>query len=255
LVKIVGRRWFATLPVVCVVLLLGPGFVASADPEYQASGSVVLLPPAPTTPASDDEEPGNPYSAFSGSIAITAAVLENLGNGEALRQQVAAEGGTTDFTIEQEEETPILSIEATSSTRAEAIATVGIVAAALDDQLAARQDRFDVPEEDRIVLEEVQLPTRASELETSRNRALAIVIGFAVAGVVASAVLAESFATGRKRRRAAAADAARTTAERNGGSDIAADVRASDGHERSGPAMPDVAGNGDELAPAEQASP
>lgn len=207
MLRIIVRRWYAALPVLAVVLALGPRLVASADPEYEATGSVVLLqydPTTATTPPDDEDTPQNPYTDFSGSVGITAAVLENIGNGDALRTGVAAAGGSTDFAIEQDEETPILVIEATAASRPEAIATVASVAAALEAELADRQDRFSVPAEDRIVLEEVLLPTQATQLETARNRALTIVIASGVAGVIGASVLAESFARGRARHRRAA---------------------------------------------------
>jgi hypothetical protein len=213
LIKIIVRRWYAAVPVLAILALVGPGLVDSAEPEYRASGSAVLLrydPTASVTPEAEEGPPRNPYADFNGSVNITAAVLENIASGDAIRQQVVDNGGTADFTVQQDEDAPILLIEATARTPAEAISSVSVIAAALDAELGARQERFAVPAEERIVMEVVLLPERAAELETARNRALTVLIAMGVAGVIASTVIAESFAHGRARNRRAAERAAAT---------------------------------------------
>jgi hypothetical protein len=198
------------LPVLALVLLIGSRLIDSAQPEYRASGSVVVLPYDPTTaPPLVYEEirpPSNPYSDFNGAVSITAEVLANAGRSDALRERIVADGGTDDFTVEKEEDFPILVIEATADNRAQAVSTVSAVAEELAAELAARQERLGVPAEEQIALDVVLLPERASELNNDRNRALTVIIAVAVAAVIASTVAVESIAQGRARKRRAEAE-------------------------------------------------
>jgi hypothetical protein len=212
LVRIVIRRWYVAVPVVVLVLIIGTGLIASAAPTYRASGSVVVLPYDPTNdPPLIYEEvrpPRNPYAEIGGSLNTTAEVLAGAGRGDALRQRVVAEGGTADFTVEKEEDFPILLIEATADRRAQAIDTVSAVADELEAELAARQERLNVPAEEQVALDVVLLPERASELHTDRNRAVTVLIAVGLAAVIAATVAAESIAQGRTRNRQAQAERA-----------------------------------------------
>jgi hypothetical protein len=226
LLKIVRRRWLATWPVILILVLLGPGLIAGSDPEFTASGSAVLLRSDPTAalqPPDPELAPRNPYAEFSAAVGVTAAVLVNLSSGEVFRDRVVAEGGNTNYTIEQEVDAPILLIEARAATAAKAVATVAAVNTALQSELAARQERFDVPGEERIVLEPVTVPTKAKRLETARNRLIVLLAAFGVVGVFISALLAESWAQGQARRRAdRLLRAAAATANGDGGRETSA---------------------------------
>jgi hypothetical protein len=214
------RRWYAAMPVLGVALLIGSGVVDSAASEYRATGSVVILryDPTPVPPTDDPQDTGaaddgsdgeataerNPYADFNGSVNITASVLANLGGSVAVRSDIVDGGGTSDYSVDKDEDAPILHIEATASRPARAIESVNLIVAALEKELASRQEQLGVPVEDQMVVDVLVLPDSASELNTARNRALTAVIAITLAGVVASTVIAESVAVGRARHRRSA---------------------------------------------------
>ena len=111
-----------------------------------------------------------PYADFNGSVVITASVMASIGNGDTLRQQVIDAGGSGDFAVEQEEGSPMLLIDANAGTqrrRSPRCPRRGRAHSASNSPLGRR---FAVPDEDRIVLEDVLLPERASKLrEQNRN--------------------------------------------------------------------------------------
>ncbi len=240
LLEALRRRWYVTVPAVLLVIAVALSVVNSAEPEYSATRSVVLvrtglLPPdavvtatvdpaedtatddatadeATTddaTDASDEPVPRNPYTEFTASVGITAEVLQEVALGGDARQALRQEGLSDDYTVGVDDDAPILVIEATAASPAVAIESAEEVARIVADDLEARQDRFEVPDESRIVTDDVVVPDRTTRNDTARNRAL---IGVAVLGtvfVVALTLTVDLFALsrgGRRERSATPAD-------------------------------------------------
>ncbi len=227
LLEALRRRWYVTIPAILLVIAAALSVVNSAEPEYSATRSVVLvrtglLPPDAVVSASDDPAdaaaaddaapddatagsdepvPRNPYTEFSASVGITAEVLQEVALGGDARQALRQEGLSDDYTVGVDDDAPILVIEATAASPAVAIESAEEVARLVVDDLEARQDRFEVPEESRIVTDDVVVPDRTTRNDTARNRAL---IGVAVLGtvfVVAVALTVDLFALSRGGRR------------------------------------------------------
>lgn len=238
LLRTVVRRWYVTVPALLLVLGAALSVVDSAEPEYSARRSVVLvrtglLPPDavvqlpdPSDPEADDEAneggesddaedeleepiPRNPYTEFNTSVTVTAEVLQEVAQSGEARRTLREAGLSDDYSVSVDENAPILEIEAIGPTPEVAIDTAERVAEVVTDDLEARQERFGVPEESLIVTDDVVTPDSTTRLDTARNRAL---IGIAVLGVVfviSVALAAELFARsrrGRQRRRDEADD-------------------------------------------------
>ena len=50
LIRIVLRRWMIVLPLIAVIVLAGQRVVSTIEPKYEASGSMLLLPPSQPAP-------------------------------------------------------------------------------------------------------------------------------------------------------------------------------------------------------------
>jgi hypothetical protein len=138
-------------------------------------------------------------------------LLADVAAGDDFTERIVDAGGSPDYTVEKQEDSPILDIEASATTPTQAVETVSAIIDALSAELSARQERLGVPDDDRIVTEVVVPPRRATQLDTERNRALTVVIAFGVAAVIGASVAAESIARGRARSRRAIAAADSTS--------------------------------------------
>jgi hypothetical protein len=140
-------------------------------------------------------------------------LLSYFAAGDDFTERIVDGSGSSDFTVEKQEDSPILDIEASAGTPTQAVDTALAIIDALGAELSARQERLGVPDDDRIVTEVVVPPRRATQLDTERNRALTVVIAFGVAAIIGASVAAESIARGRarSRRAIAAADSSRAT--------------------------------------------
>lgn len=212
LIRTIVRRWYVTLPALALVIVAAAVVIGSAEPEYSAERSVVLLrtgvlPPEAAADAADDAVgsdvpvPQNPYTEFNASVAVAAEVMQEVAVSGEVRRTVSQEGLSNDYTVAVDENAPILVIESVAESPDAAIASADRVAQIVDEDLERRQARFGVPDDSRIVTEDVVVPDRATRLDSDRNRAL---IGVAVLGVVfivLVALLAEYVARAIHRRR------------------------------------------------------
>lgn len=205
LLRTIARRWYVTIPALLLVGVVALVVVDTSEPEYAAQRSVVLvrtgLIPQLDDELGDEETPRNPYAEFNASVTVTAEVLQDVVQSGESRRVLREEGLSDDYSVDVAESAPILEIEALAGSPDVAIASAERVAQLVTDDLAARQENFDVPDDSRIVTDNVVVPEQTTRLDTSRDRAL---IGLAVLGVIFIVVvglLADVIARARAARR------------------------------------------------------
>ena len=214
LTRTLVRRWYVTVAALGIVLVAALVVIGSAQPEYTAARAIVLVrtglvpPDAPAAAADaaggdaqDEPIPLNPYTEFTGAVTVTAQVLQEAAQGSEARRTLAQEGLSTDYTVTVGDNAPILQIEAVSDDPDVAITSAERLSELVAADLDARQDRFDVPDDARIVTDDVVVADRTTRLDTARDRAL---IGVALLGalfVVSSAVAADLLIRSREATR------------------------------------------------------
>ena len=257
LLRTVVRRWYVTMPALLLVFGAALAVIDSSEPEFSATRSVVLvrtglLPPEAVVAASDGSDaaddplaaeatdgtgdelddgevtPRNPYTEFNASVTVTAEVLQEVVQSGESRLVLRQAGLSDDYSVSVDENAPILEIEAIADNSAVAIESASRVAQLVAEDLAARQDRFGVPDETRIVTDDVVVPDRTTRLDTARDRAL---IGVAILGVVfvvSVGLAAELFARSRAGHRRSPAAGRRHDDTVDDGDDTVDDESADD---------------------------
>jgi capsular polysaccharide biosynthesis protein len=193
LLKIMGRRWYVTLPVLAVTALVAVTLPPTIDPEYRASGTMILVGPQGT--AADQ----NPFvTAGLGTNAEAAAIVAQSPNSKAL---VDEQDLSTEYTVEADG--PVVVITATGETPSVAVETVTFVEQLLDDQLADLQTQAAVPETALLRVVPLIPEVIATPVYQQRLRVtiLTVVIGVLVATLLAMAVEGLSRRRTRERRR------------------------------------------------------
>lgn len=210
----VRRRWKI---VMCGLLLTAAAaFLATiAVPRvYQATGSVLFIAPADTgAPPNDPIKTVNPYLNFSSPLAATAAAVNASVNSSSTATRLSSEGATGTYRVaplDVNGAAPLMSIEATAGTAAQAVTTVNIVLADIQRDLADIQQRASAPTSQFIHAQTVIVSDQAPRLHGSLIRAL---VAITIIGVILSCAAAGAAQTASRKRQPTATRAEYPTSE------------------------------------------
>jgi hypothetical protein len=201
--RIIRRRWLVVLPTLALVAGLAFHFVSDKAPQYQATGATLLLPPVVNAPGSTRV---NPYAVADGALLTTATAMQEILGQPAIQRELEAQSLSTDYSVTLAQSNsasaaPILRIQATAESPQVAIASVTALQQALDQQLSARQDAVGVVPSNRIIVQNIAVPSSAQEQLAARNRLIFAFAAVGLAAALAVAFLTESVVRGRRRDR------------------------------------------------------
>jgi hypothetical protein len=207
LLSIVVRRWIVVVPTIVLALLVGHQVLSKVKPEYDAQGSMLLLtpvPPAPVTPvpgvaaATPDQE--NPY-LLSAPLDKAATAFAEIMNSDTEKKVVGALPSTTkSYTVTVDQNAPILQIDVKHGNPKVAVNTVRAVLAETAKQINAREAVHKVAAANNIGFDNLNVPTKATPLNSARTRAWIGFIALTLAAVLSVALLVESWSQSRSRR-------------------------------------------------------
>lgn len=199
LMRVTRRRWYIAGPVFFLAALLSLFMSGEIQPEYQATGSVLLVGPGtPPTAVTglETEDVLNPYLSFSGSLNTTADALVLAMSTDDVADHLTENQLSPDFLVSVDRRSPVLTLTATSEKSETATNTVARLTELLIDELKRRQDVAGAPEGQRISV--TPLSTNLSGPDgTERTRVRLLVGGLGMALSVALASLYDSAATAR----------------------------------------------------------
>jgi hypothetical protein len=197
-ITVLARRYYLTLPIAAITLVLGWSYAGGIAPEYHASATVVLIGPT-AVGTKDAPLPANPFAAL-GTATIAATIQIDAGQPVSLNQLIAA-GDTTNIAVTPVTRTPILNLSATSESPARAAATVSKLISIIQTNLAARQRPY-VPNIVNQVTAQVLAPAQLSGADVkSKHKAQAIAAGVAVVLAVLLTLVIDGILTSRARTR------------------------------------------------------
>lgn len=193
------RRWYIIVAGLLVTAALcGVAFI-KIPLTYEATGSVLLLPPKSSVGSR-----GNPY-LYLGGLAQAVEVLSARLNASTIRKPIEESHPDTTFDVGQDQTStgPLLSVSVSSNSEAETLAVVKAVMAEVPRALTGMQDDLQIPEGSRIGSLILTDPTEATELSKTRSRGVIALAGVGVAGTVLLAGLLDGLLMARTRRRQA----------------------------------------------------
>lgn len=208
-VKTVLRRWYVVVAGLVLTAALGYVAYSSTPPVYEASGTVLLLPPEDQVSAEGIQ---NPFLQLNNLDVPTSLVVARL-NGDEVREQIldqqpdALYEVSTDPTMRG----PVVLAQVSAGSPEATIDTLELVLAAAPQALADLQRQQDVPKGDSITSMQLAADLDATAVTRATTRALVAAVGVGLAltaGATAGvdAVARRLSAGKRRRRRAAAAD-------------------------------------------------
>jgi hypothetical protein len=203
--RILLRRWYVVLPALAAT---GVGVylaMQAVTPQYESSGSLVLLGPATGLEVAGEKVPQvNAYLEFGGALATTAEVLSKAALSDSTAKKLASVGATGEYEVGTGSDggSPIINIVATGSSPRIATLTVQEIAKLLTAELERRQVAAKAPRSQFIRVEEVAPPAQPKELLGSKLRVGSAVVALGVAVTFSFAFLVEGAVDRRARRRA-----------------------------------------------------
>jgi hypothetical protein len=142
LVKVMWRRWYVTAPMLLLTAGAAGWIATSVGPEYQATGHVTVVPPAvQRQPESGQASRVNPWNEE----ALADAARIRL-EGKPLRDELAAAGHSGQWAVEITGRLPVISIEVVASTPEQALSTMHMLQAVVEEEVHGRQAELNLEE-------------------------------------------------------------------------------------------------------------
>ena len=188
-----GRQW----PVLLLALFLVAATTAvvwfKLPPTYQATGTVVLIPPG------DPKSGVNSYDHFTSAYIILAVVLSDSVNSDDAVARLKAEGLSAKYTVTTDPQAPTITVVSTDSDPAKTEATMRAVIDQVATFLRVRQAATGAAPTTWVTVSPVSVPS--SPMKTAATLRIAVIV--AVLGLLAAVsltVLADHVARARRRR-------------------------------------------------------
>jgi hypothetical protein len=199
------RRWYVSVPIFGLSLLLGAGVFLAVPTQYESTGTLVLTAPTSGGVTQIDPKnatgPGNPLLDFGGSLTITTQLLIQSLSSPTVQQQIANKGGASTYQAgDGQTGGPFVVVIADANSPAQAERTVNLVLQTAKDELDQRQKALDAPASTYIVTQLVVAPTPATTKIGNRVKGGGIALALGLVVALASAFALESIMTTRRRR-------------------------------------------------------
>jgi hypothetical protein len=220
--RLLARRWRVTVPAALLtVLLIGAAF-RSSSPMYEATGSIVLLPPPEAPDVQPSSEPAppptvgqNPFARY-GDLSVVADILARVLDSDSRQAEFESQGVTGyDVVVNRFQRGPVIDVTGLGPNPEAAIRSTEIVLEDVNATLSNLQESEGADRNYYIHSATVELPSTATAMYGSTVRTAIAALAVGALGTLGLAVLAEVIAR-RRERSTAAADPAIPEAASNG---------------------------------------
>lgn len=193
--KMLFRRWYLTVPL--LALSAGAAYYAAqgVEPTYTASSSGVFLEPAVNLPP--EELAPNPWTVAG--VSTTASAIVDSVVDPVTKSMVVAQGYSGEYTVLLASRSVLFTVYAPAPSIPEAEATLEHVINTMKDDLSAKQAAYNVPADQRILIQ----ITSGTSIVTTRDGLQRVVLAVGGLGAVLTAaivVVVDSILRRRKRR-------------------------------------------------------
>lgn len=173
------RRWYVLLPILMVAAVMALAAGRNANPQYEATGTIMLTPPRTSSPIA------NPLvNAQSASDAL-AIVL----NGPETKAQLEEHGLQGQVTISSASRSSIMMMRSTAGDPDTAVRLISVVVEIASEELVDRQAVAGIAPESFIGVQVLSAPAVSGVANDTALRVQAVILGVGAVGGVTLAVL------------------------------------------------------------------
>jgi hypothetical protein len=236
ILRLLTRHWRVTAPAALITVLLIGVALRSSSPMYEATGSVVLLPPpeAPDVSATGGSAPApevgqNPFARY-GDLSVVADILARVLGGESSRDEFESLGVTGyEVVVNKFQRGPVVDVTGQGPNAEAAIRSAEIVLKEVDVVLSGLQQAEHADPDYFIRSASVERPSTATTMYGSTVRTAIAALAVGALGTLSLAVLAEAITRRREARPTAAAGS-----DTSGAANPGTDAGVSNGSRRAG---------------------
>jgi hypothetical protein len=212
--RLLTRHWRVTVPAALLTVLLVGAAFRSSSPTYEATGSIVLLPPPEAPDVQPSSEPAppptvgqNPFARY-GDLSVVADILARVLDSDSRRAEFESQGVTDyDVVVNRFQRGPVIDVTGLGPNPQAAIRSTEIVLKEVNAALSDLQEAEGADPNYFIHGASVELPSTATAMYGSTVRTAITALAVGALGTLGLAVLAEVIARRREARPTAAADA------------------------------------------------
>lgn len=199
--SVLRRRWLLVLIGVLMTIGLSGAGYAFFKPTYEITATVLLLPPAPSTPAIGST---NPYLQLSGLQQVVDLIGVSLTD-QAKQLEMEAISKDVEFSVKADTRTnsPLLVIDVKDSSPETAVRIRDNILADVPVRLEAMQRALGVSAKDQVTSTVLTLDGQAEEVGKNRIRAAVVAGGLGLALTLVAATVWDGHRLRHPRRRAA----------------------------------------------------
>lgn len=190
------RRWYVVLGGLLATMAAVVGVYANVPVTYEATASVVLIPPEESVAAGD-----NPYLYLGGLAQALSVVVITMNSAES-HEQLVGDHQDKEYSVEQDVTTdgPIVTIRSVTNSEADAVELVQTIVDYVPVTLNRLQDSLDVSEKSRIGYLTL---AQSKDIEVNDRRQVQLIgvaLGGGVIGTLALAAALDRYLPDRRRR-------------------------------------------------------
>lgn len=185
------RRWYVFLPILAAAVLLALAVGRSANPEYEASGSMLLTPARSSSPIA------NPFVNAQGASEALTIIL----NGPETKTRLNDSGLTGTVTVSSASRSSVIAMRSVSTDPEKALALIDAVIDIASDELTERQQSAGIGPDSLIGLQVLAAPSITSVANDTAIRVQAVILGLGAVAGITLAVLFDDIVGLIKRRR------------------------------------------------------
>lgn len=203
LLALLLRRWVVVMIGLALTGAGAYGVLTYVEPDYQASGQLLLLLPPEAT---GDATPTSPFLNFESGISTAASLVAGQVGSKDTQRELAAEGHDAEYAVALAPEAgPLLVVTTKDKDPAVAVSTRDAVMERIAAELARIQKEARVPQRQLINADTTSTTKKAEVLPGSRMRALVGVAGVGALVTLLAAFGLDRLLLRRRTRRATAA--------------------------------------------------
>jgi len=198
LTKGLMRRWYFFILGLALTLCAGLYVYQEVPPTYQATASVVLVPPATAV-----VEGENPY-LYMGGLDQAMSVLMVKMNSAVVSQPILKDKAGLGYSVDRDISTtgPIMVVTADGDTEAETLRVLRNVITVMPQNLKTLQDQLSIPSNARITSMSIVTDEKAKSLNKNQIRMVLAAMAGGMAGTVLLTALLDRLMVARRQRKA-----------------------------------------------------
>jgi capsular polysaccharide biosynthesis protein len=201
LTKLLVRRWWVAVPLILLTAVGAVGLAATIKPDYIADSYITMVGPRGTQ--AEGVASRNPWLQ-SGLVALGSAAIYSTQDASVVDRMVK-QGFSDNFTLAFDGNTPIIKIEVTAASKAQAKGTVDYVADLFSQSVKLLQAESGPRDDEYITTRRLDQGDNLKSSTTKLKRAVIAIVGAGLLMTIAATAIVDTILQRRSRRKAMAA--------------------------------------------------